>query len=361
MIEQYDPISFDKQQLEDINSIIGREYNSVDLYEISEIYNEDSLPFFKVSDGDVYYDSRSMGTGEHFLFYLYWVLMKAKKDSLILIDEPETFVSVKSQAAIMDMLAKTALDKGCSVIIATHSPHVLNRIPASNTLLFVRASNIVKILKESKKSVETLGISIAGYKKSLLVEDILAKEFLIRMLEVEAPDLLKEAFITTTSGESEITTVLKNKVLAGLDHEIIGIYDPDLKGNEKELVDALVLPFEFLPIHDNVETSVFEFLKNYENIKSLANKINIEPSLLVAALNYVDGEDKHDKVFDICKYITISIDAFIRAFYDLWSITNKGLISSFVERLSIINKKNFKEKYHDENLEGNLGDGLKTL
>lgn len=95
LLEQYEEYSMDGQQLKDISYIVGKDYDKVSIIDIED--EELRFPFFLVNSNGVQYNSMQMGVGEHVLFYYYTMINKMRKNSIIIIEEPESFVSITSQ------------------------------------------------------------------------------------------------------------------------------------------------------------------------------------------------------------------------------------------------------------------------
>jgi len=79
-----------ENELENLNYLAKREYREIKLYEVE--INDETMPFFEVTLGPARYDSRTMGAGEFAAFFLWWNLARAARNSILLIEEPETFL-----------------------------------------------------------------------------------------------------------------------------------------------------------------------------------------------------------------------------------------------------------------------------
>lgn len=64
-----------------------------------------------------------MGLGE--LSYIYWCLVRAPEHSILIVDEPETYLAHYSQTALLDVLAMFCSEKSIWGVIATHSFTIL--------------------------------------------------------------------------------------------------------------------------------------------------------------------------------------------------------------------------------------------
>lgn len=333
LIEQNEVRELKEDEIEDLNYIVGRDYEQISLYEITDIEDFGTIPYFIVSEADNQYDSRRMGLGEHFLFYAFWQFLNTKNNSYIIIEEPETFVGIRSQEGIMNLVAKIATKKGCSFLITTHSPYILGNICSENINIVARASSVVSVCSPGN------GISagnLLGYKDMIegtfFVEDKLAQLFLECLLETETPDLRNKYNVEIAGSVSEITRCLQFLHTDKIEYRFIGIYDGDQK--TKLAADVkFSWPHTFLPVTQDIEVSILNYLKEPEHITLLANNLNKSSDNLTVALNMVSGKDKHDKILDVISYLAVDVKLFISKFYDLWRQDNIDIINQFVGQL----------------------------
>jgi predicted ATPase len=80
------------------------------VYEV-EVGEGRVAPFFEVALGNDRYDSRTMGAGELAILFLWWSIDRASEDTLILIEEPETYLSPGSQQSFCAYLIASAVEK----------------------------------------------------------------------------------------------------------------------------------------------------------------------------------------------------------------------------------------------------------
>jgi ABC-type branched-subunit amino acid transport system ATPase component len=88
------------------------------------------------------------------LSYLYW-----RQNSIIMIDEPDAHLELLRQRQIYEILKSVAAQKGCQVVIATHSEVILDE--ASDTNLNLLINGTVQNLAEQqeiKNALRTFGI-----------------------------------------------------------------------------------------------------------------------------------------------------------------------------------------------------------
>ena len=341
LIEQNEVREFNEKEIQDINYIVGRDYEQISLYEITDIEGFGTIPYFVVSEADNQYDSRRMGLGEYFLFYTFWRLLNTKNDSYVIIEEPETFVGIRSQQGIMNLVARLAAKNGCSFLIITHSPYILDKVNNENVSIIARASGIVSVC--SPENGINIG-SYLGYKDliegTFFVEDKLAALFLECLLETETPNLRKKYNVEIAGSNSEITCCLKFKCTDKIKYHIIGIYDGDQKGKIEEDKE-IQWPYTFLPVNQDIEAAIIDFLKASGNIEMFAKNLEKKLEILTMALSMVSGKDKHDKILDIISYIAVDKKFFIKKFYNLWRVQNIERINQFVDSLhKLVKDKN---------------------
>lgn len=133
----------DSDLLDEINYISRRDYREINIYEIDDV--DGVTPFFEVAYGDDRYDSRTMGAGELSSLFLWWAVDRSPDNSLLLIEEPETYMSPAAQAAFTDFLVVTTSKKLLNVVMTSHSPSVFQRLPEDSLICLYRDRGITKI------------------------------------------------------------------------------------------------------------------------------------------------------------------------------------------------------------------------
>lgn len=106
------------------------------------------LPFFEVTFGADRYDSRTMGAGELAAFYLWWSLDRAAEGSIVLIEEPECYLSPGSQDVFRDYVASMSFKSKVSVIMTSHSPQIISPLAQESTRFFRRDAKGIKLIAD---------------------------------------------------------------------------------------------------------------------------------------------------------------------------------------------------------------------
>ena len=331
-LNQFEPNSFSKEQLEDISWLIGKEYNECKTIETDEEKNFKPV-FFEVYQGSQKYTSNDMGLGEHLLLYVYYILNNIKNGSILIFEEPESYISVLSQKRLMDYLAKISSQRKVSIIITTHSPHILTMIKKENIRIVGNVSGkmIVSTPDEDQDAKEYLGINYQDIPCSLatvFVEDYVARLFIEIILDKESSIIRNSIDIVSVDGCEGISKRLSFNDSEYMSHRFLGIYDEDMK--ERLNSSQLKWPYLFLPVDECVEKEIKKFIIEQENANLLCTSLNVTIDRLSIVLSKRAGEDHHDWFLDVCKDFKIENKLFLQKIYDIWKQDNREKIDEFL-------------------------------
>ncbi|MDB5055556.1 MAG: hypothetical protein JWM44_3606 [Bacilli bacterium] len=332
LLEQFDESLYTSEMLIDINYIVGKEYDEIKVIEVED--GEKTIPYFKVRIHDLEYDSLAMGIGEHILFYIYWVFNRIKESGIVLIEEPETFISINSQNKLMDFVAKKSSKVGITVIVATHSPYIIKSIKKENVCIVSRYSKYVSVIKPSieKDSLFTLGLEIPK-RGCIFVEDNVSELFLKTLISKNCDHILREYNIEKVNGESAITERLRFPSSEKFTFKIIGIYDGDMKNNIDKTRDKINWDYCFLPTTDAVEIVYKTCLK--QNLAKFVELTRISEDKIVHVLSMIDGDDHHDWLLNFSRLLGMDVMLVIEKLYEIWEEdeTNRSDLDSFIQIL----------------------------
>lgn len=338
LLEQNEEIEIINEDLEEMSYLVGKSYSAAKITEVEDLADGKPMPYFEVESYNIEYDSRRMGLGEHFLIYMFWRLNNIKRDSILILEEPETFIGIESQKHLMDYIAKIVSEKGATAIITTHSPFILENIDAEKISILGRISNTVNITKPTLQlSVNDILGGKDEIKGTFWVEDYAAEMFLTILLEEFASSLLRKYTIISVGSESDITKCLKLINNSKISYNFIGIYDGDMKG--KVLDSELNWNYTFLPMDDNVEITLKRtLLKNARNTNAFCEAIKKKQDELNVILSKIDGQNHHDWFLDLCRYISCDKLLIMRELSKLWIAENSQDIDIFVKKLIAFEK-----------------------
>lgn len=340
LLEQYDEYEVTKEELEDINYLIGKSYSYCSIREIEDVDGSDlPFPFFQVEIDGTKYDTRSMGSGEHFLLYLFWCIKSTDKDTLLIIEEPETYISIFSQTHFADYIGRILAEDGVKVILTTHSPYILRNIKNENIRIVSRVGNKVSIIMpDSDITVEgALGIS-QNCLGTFFVEDRVAADFLTVILEDKAPWILKQYAIDIVDGESEISERLKFPKSNNIHYSFVGIYDGDMR-NSLSNKDELNWGYCFLPGKNAAEENFRECIRTPEKLEKLCAALGKDQQKVIAFLATIEGLDCHDWFLELRKHLSVEGRVLVNAFYS--TVMNEDpSIEEFISELQNVIEPN---------------------
>ncbi len=337
-LEQYEQYDISDKDLDELNYIIGKNYLRCSIREIEgedldasdKVFTWGTFPVFEVVQGDLCYDSRKMGIGEHYICFLFWQLTQLKRNDFIIIEEPETFISIMSQKNLINYMASVIVEKKVSIILTTHSPYILHRIQNDNIrVISARGGTSSILIPSDELSAEyLLGIDEKQY-GTIFVEDKVAQEFLIAIFQDKRPEILRQFNIDIAfGGESAITERLSIKCSEKMKYKFIGVYDADVM----DMIDTskLVWPHCFMPITNPGEIEIKEYLQKDANVKVFCKKVNRRDDILIAILSRNDGMNYHDWFLELCKGISYEPQYVINVFYSIWKENHETEINSFL-------------------------------
>jgi len=179
--------------LRDISVLANREYSGAKFYDIESVPNCGRFPYIHVETPGGAYGAAQMGAGEYATLLFYWVLLTAPKDSILLLEEPESLIAPRSQVALANLLKRWTLKQNATVVATTHSPDFCAALPDEAVFAVYRDAS-----HRTKVSCAAAAVSLLrenGYVRPrvllVLVEDRLAERFLKHALDlVEFDNLL---------------------------------------------------------------------------------------------------------------------------------------------------------------------------
>ena len=314
LLSQFEEYELTPEEVLELNNIVGKRYDSCGFRILEEIDDYGNIPYYSVSVGSVDYDSRGMGSGEHFLFYLFGSIKSIEKGSILFVEEPETYVSIASQERLLNYLAKQIADKGITVILTTHSPYILKQIRNENIRMVSRVNNMVNIsIPGNAFSAEDILGMRSTNKGTFFVEDRVAADFLSVCLEDCAPILLREYTIDIVGGEAEISSRLKFPRSEKIKYNFVGLYDGDMR-NRLDRTD-LRWNYCFLPGEKPLEMLFQYFAEQQAGIEWLSDSLNVDQNILFAYIGSLTGTDYHDWFEELRKLLAIDGKMLVRAFY----------------------------------------------
>lgn len=341
IIEQFEAKEYPQDKLAVINYLSNHEYSKVSVYNIEDEYESfPVLPVFIVERNSLQYDSRAMGLGELSMFYYFWLLdyiSDLNKNIVLIIEEPESFISPLLQKRFIDILVKYIVEKNLNCILSTHSDHILEKIPSSSLkkLSFSR-SNEPRIFEvDNLEILNTLGLS--PQKKGILFYEDLAAEILLKQLIKKSSFNGNDNFYFHCSrDDSHVVTHINEMPKKLHNFKFVGIFDGDARDKVGNLV-AEDTTFTFLPTEVAPEIIIRNYLStcNYEHIDQF---LHLPSGTFENAYQTAMGADHHDLFREISRILSLEFHTLFSNLCEIWirDEINSNEVKGFIEHFDTI-------------------------
>lgn len=183
-IVEKDNRSLSEDEIKEISYILDRKYDEIKLVRHT-FFNCDAYTCQMHVSG-LRYTEAFAGSGEFAVVRIVTSVIQAPDQSLILLDEPEVSLHPGAQDRLIDFLSSSIKKHHHQVVISTHSPAVVRKLPADAIKVLSMDSTSGKVVLTSQSALPEeaffhLGEPIPD-KITVLVEDILAAEIVRRAL-----------------------------------------------------------------------------------------------------------------------------------------------------------------------------------
>jgi predicted ATPase len=327
---------FSPEELRDISYLVCRVYTKVSVTEIEDFEHSpgsegpETIPVFVVTCEGATYRSEEMGIGEHALFLLFWYTRRIKPRSLLLVEEIETHISFRSQIHALNDLVAQSLERKLWILLTTHSPAILERMPRKFIKLLHRGGGTI-LIQENPSEVElstTLGVQPIR-RGVCIVEDSAAKAFLLTLFQLLRRDFALQFEITIATSNGHITTALKSFPTVGNWLRIIGVYDADTPSDQMAEKHKVIN----LPGTKSPELEIIPVVK--ADPGKFAAHLNIKLAVVSVILDSLEGSDEHDWFAELVKKLGANYETCMRAAVELWldAGTNRKAADGFIENL----------------------------
>jgi predicted ATPase len=332
LLESVGPSTLSADELAAANFVVGKEYSELKVWEIQDYGPLVVMPYFRVRAGSLEYGSENMGRGELALLVALWTLNRVKKNAIVVIEEPETYVSSRSQDALMDLVAKACDERGLCVVVTTHSPVVIRRLPNAHVVMVAADGAKSMIIPEPRdhQIASILGGGVS-YKNLLLTEDQCGKAFALALCEFLDPDLRRQVVAVATGGDSRTDTVLSTLPKPDKwSSKIVGIYDGDVRQSARP---NLHWPIVFLPGNVAPEILLRDAVVDAEGRQQLALTLDITQANVAVAWQAATGLDHHDWHEEFARALGPDKATVTRALSKVWLSRNPTDGNAFISQL----------------------------
>ncbi|NNU76568.1 ATP-dependent nuclease [Clostridium estertheticum] len=171
-------------ELKEVNYILGRSYKSITIYK--HRYFNGTWGTTVLFENDMVYSEFNSGSGEFIISITINKIKTLPNNSILLLDEPEISIHPGAQKRFMVYLLKTILAKKLQVIISTHSPTIIEKLPNSCIKNFtINGDNKIEVSNSANYLEAFYNLECSFDKKNIIVEDDLSKDILLSICAEE--------------------------------------------------------------------------------------------------------------------------------------------------------------------------------
>jgi hypothetical protein len=153
------------------------------------------------------YSEAFAGSGEFAVIMLVVSVMSAEHHSLILLDEPEVSLHPGAQDRVMSFLEEQVASKKHQVVLSTHSPTIVRRLPPDAIKVLVMSPTSGRVTLANQSSAPEVAFFHLGEPSPnhvmLVVEDKLAAEIVLQALQPAGEAILAQFDIRYFPGGSD--------------------------------------------------------------------------------------------------------------------------------------------------------------
>jgi AAA domain, putative AbiEii toxin, Type IV TA system len=308
-------IQLDHDELQLLSFILNKKYDAAAIYEIDDYQEEDPFPIITVIESGVPYDIRTMSLGEISVFTIFWNLHRAQKNSLVLLEEPETFLSPVSQGAFLDYLASICVQKQLTLVLTTHSPQMFSRLSKDQVRFSYRTDVGAALADDSQFDTMRHAVGISSpVDRIILVEDRAAREFVMNVLRKMDHSFLLRSEVIDVGGMGKINSICETFPGGIKSFSMIGLYDGDVRAE----VLALKPSWEtvFLPGEEPIEVMFQQIIEI--DPAFVAARLGRSVGDLEVILAKIRGLDHHDWFEEFVKELHVSYPELMSVCFDYW-------------------------------------------
>jgi predicted ATPase len=227
-VSEIEHIAISPAQLAAINSILGKRYVSAKkiVHGLFERNKSSSVIF--VTEDHTYSESFA-GSGELAIVNLVLRVEELGDFDLLLIDEPETSLHPGAQVALLRYLLQKIKEKRLQVVLATHSPTIVQQLPEKALVVLEETKNGTTVNAHATKSSAFYRLGQPDPNKvTLLTEDHLLRAYVERAVKQLSPDL--ERRIVVVGAVTGVSEMLSHQIPAYINtpnSRVIMILDGD--------------------------------------------------------------------------------------------------------------------------------------
>ncbi|MGW2785931.1 ATP-dependent nuclease [Streptomyces populi] len=208
--------------------ILGLPYEQLGFADVSTITKSSKLAMASRSGRT--YSENHMGFGEGRVVYMVNTLETAPRNSLIILEEPETSLHGDAQVRLAQYLVDVALRRGHQIILTTHSAAILGQL-SRDSVVYLRRTATGDVTATHGLSTYQIDSYLQKEGRTpdgitICVEDAFAKCLASWIFRTADVDLLEGCSFLTIGGGQEIPAAVK--LLTDANRRAVGLSDGDM-------------------------------------------------------------------------------------------------------------------------------------
>lgn len=307
----------DKQTAALLGFILNRDYDSASAQELdrddTDGIGTSTWYYYELTYRGATYGPREMSLGELAASIVLRALRTAWHGSVLLLDEPENFLSPQARRRLLDVVVSHAVERKLSVVIASHSIEMAHRLPTTSLLTIERDPRGTGVAIDRMTFPSQVARAIGVEQRPdvlLLVEDAFAHLLLKAILARQLPAWRMELGIVESGrehgsvGGGDGAVVQVAKALSGNDIgiRVLGILDGDAR-EQKAFRGKPYLAF--LPGLAAPENVVLDAVA--ASPSSAAAALDVPEEAIAKGLRAVEGVESHDRPATLCQAVGIEV------------------------------------------------------
>jgi predicted ATPase len=222
-----------------IRNILGLAYEHLSFAEVT--HNKRSAELAMATRNGQSYSENHMGFGEGRVVYMVNAMETAPKQSLFVLEEPETSLHGDAQRGLAQYIVDVALRRGHQIIMTTHSRAILEEL-GRESVVYLRRNPHGSLSATPGLSSYQIDSYLAGQRKTqngitICVEDSFARHLVIEILRRCDTDLLAGCTVLPVGCGQDVPRAVSLLRDAGL--RAAGLVDGDIRSSEDGFVMSL--------------------------------------------------------------------------------------------------------------------------
>lgn len=280
-----------------LGSIMGRPY---DLATHQELDRRSPAPgeaptwfYYELGRHGDTYGPQQMSLGELAACVILRALRGVARGSIVLLDEPENFLSPRARERLLDIIVARAVKMELSVVLASHSPEFAYLLPSTSLRTLERG---VGGAAQATISAGTIPAQVSRklgmaprVEAVLLVEDRFARLMLEELLRCHLPELAPHLCVQDVRGADTAVTIARVLGPTGPAVAFLGVLDGDTRSEPGRQGEWL----EYLPGNHDPEAVVMQMLQT--RMGAAAKELGVTEDALGHALEEALVCNIHDQ------------------------------------------------------------------